>query len=241
MYEFGFGAACTAIRVEETVIGQYTADDEGTIPAYTDDSTVPEGSQTATYAAFVMHIENPRWEGVPFILRAGKALNESKSEIRVQFKKPPGSAMIFPQTDSEGTPREEVVGRNELVIRLQPDQAMYVKFNVQAPGLRGEPVVTEMDLSYKSRYQEKYVALPDAYTFLLLQVLRGDKSSFVREDELRSAWRIFTPLLKAIDSGALPLLKYKARSRGLPEFDQMAQKAGYVHLDNYDWVPPSKL
>lgn len=229
------------MKPEETIIGQYTADDDGKIPAYTDDDTVPDDSRTATYAASVMHIQNPRWEGVPFILRAGKALNETKSEIRVQFKKPPGSSMIFPQTDASGKPLDEVVGRNELVIRLQPDQAMYIKFNVQAPGLRGEPVMTEMDLSYRSRYPDKFVKLPDAYTFLLLQVLRGDKSSFVREDELRSAWRIFTPLLESIDNGEVELLKYKARTRGPAQFDEMALKTGFKHESNYEWVPPSKL
>lgn len=228
------------IKNEDCIIGQYTADDEGEIPAYTDDEGVPDDSQTATFASMVMYVENPRWDGVPFILRAGKALNETKSEIRIQFKRPPGSSKLFPKDDMEGS-QDETVARNELVIRLQPDQAMYVKFNVQAPGLKGDPITSELDLSYKNRYPEEFERLPDAYTFLILQALRGDNASFMRADELRSAWRIFTPLLAAIDDGELPLHKYKAHSRGPPEYDEMAQNAGYKVNTGYEWKPPAKL
>lgn len=233
------------VRKESVIVGQYTADDEGKTPAYTDDDSVPNDSKTATFGAMTLYVNNPRWEGVPFILRAGKALNETKSEIRVQFKRPPGSAMLFPKegTDEvvDGSVGEETVARNELVIRLQPNQAMYVKLNVQAPSLKGEPIVSELDLSYRHRYPQAFERLPDAYTYLILQCLRGDNSSFLRADELRSAWRIFTPLLKAVDAGQLPLHKYKAGSRGPPEFDEMAKKAGYIHSDSYEWQPPAKL
>jgi glucose-6-phosphate 1-dehydrogenase len=230
------------LKPQDCIIGQYTADDEGRTPAYTDDDGVPDTSRTATFASCVLRVQNPRWDGVPFILRAGKALNETKAEIRVQFRRPPGSSMLFPRVDGEaGEVAEETVGRNELVIRLQPDQAMYVKVNVQAPGLRGDPIISELDLSYKSRYPEAFVRLPDAYTFLILQALRGDNSSFMRADELRSAWRIFTPLLRAIDAGELPLHMYKAHSRGPPEYDAMAQGAGYLVNSDYSWQPPAKL
>lgn len=149
--------------------------------------------------------------------------------------------MLFPKEDKDGKAAHESVARNELVIRLQPDQAMYVKFNVQAPGLKGDPIVSELDLSYKDRYPEAFERLPDAYTFLILQCLRGDNSSFLRADELRSAWRIYTPLVNAIDDGELPLHKYKARSRGPPEFDEMTKDAGYILSENYEWHPPAKL
>jgi glucose-6-phosphate 1-dehydrogenase len=228
------------IKKEDCIIGQYTADDKGNTPAYTDDGGVPDDSKTATFSAMVMYINNPRWDGVPFILRAGKALNETKTEIRVQFKRPPGSSMLFPREDIENS-NDETVARNELVIRLQPDQAMYVKFNVQAPGLKGEPITSELDLSYKHRYPEEFVRLPNAYTFLILQALRGDNASFMRADELRSAWKIFTPLLNAIDKEELPLLKYKAGSRGPSEYDDMALKAGFVVNTEYEWHPPAKL
>lgn len=232
---------CVApIKKKDCIIGQYTADDEGKTPGYTDDDGVPDDSKAATYSSMVLYVDNPRWDGVPFILRAGKALNETKSEIRVQFKRPPGSAKLFPK-DTSGTGSTETVARNELVIRLQPDQAMYMKFNVQAPGLRGDPITSELDLSYKTRFPEQFERIPDAYTFLILEALRGNNASFMRADELRSAWKIFTPLLKAIDDGELELKKYKAGTRGPPEADEMAREAGYVLNERYEWRPPAKM
>lgn len=226
------------IKKEDCVIGQYTADDERKTPGYTEDDGVPNDSKTATYSSMILYVENPRWDGVPFILRAGKALNETKSDIRVQFKRPPGSAKLFPK---ESAGNGETVARNELVIQLKPDEAMYMKFNVQAPGLKGDPITTELDLSYKTRFPEMFERIPDAYTFLILEALRGNNASFMRADELRSAWKIFTPLLKAIDDEELDLKMYKAGTRGPPEAYEMARKAGYVVNEGYEWHPPAKL
>lgn len=223
--------AIPPIRVEDCITGQYISDDEGKEPSYTDDDGVPDDSKTPTFAAFVMYINNPRWDGVPFILRAGKALNERKSEVRVQFKRAPGSSLLFPDAGNKGG-----LWRNELVMRLQPNEAVYMKMNIKSPGLAGDPVMSELDLSYKTRFPDKFSDLPDAYTRLMLQVLRGDSSAFVRDDELREAWKIFTPLLHAIDDGAIEPIKYKAFSRGPFEFDQMAEKHGYVYSgEAYDW------
>lgn len=225
--------AIAPIRVEDCVTGQYTADDEGVEEDYTADAGVPNDSKTPTYAAFVMYIDSPRWEGVPFILRAGKALNERKSEVRVQFKKSPGSGLLFPGVGDAHTGLE----RNELVMRLQPNEAVYMKVNIKSPGLAGDPTVSELDLSYKTRFPDKFSTLPDAYTRLILQVLRGDSSAFVRDDELREAWKIFTPLLHAIDGGAIEPIKYKAFSRGPDEFDAMCAQNGYVYGGKaYNWI-----
>lgn len=229
--------AMEPVRVEDCITGQYTADEEGREMDYTADEGVPDDSKTPTFAAFTMFINNPRWEGVPFIMRAGKALNERKSEIRVQFKRAAGSSLLFPGV---GDPSHGVE-RNELVIRLQPDEAVYMKMNIKAPGLAGDPVLSELDLSYRTRYPDKFSTLPDAYTRLILQVLRGDASAFVRDDELREAWKIFTPLLHAVDGGALEPIKYRAFSRGPAEFDEMSGKHGYVFAgDAYQWVPAAE-
>lgn len=224
--------AIREISVKDCITGQYIADDNGIEEDYTSDKGVPEDSKTPTFAAFVLYIDNPRWEGVPFIMRAGKALNERKSEIRVQFKRAAGAPLLFPGIGIKTHGLE----RNELVLRLQPDEAVYLKLNIKSPGLVGDPVLSELDLSYKTRYPDKFSKLPDAYTRLILQVLRGDSSAFVRDDELREAWRIFTPLLHCIDDGVLEPIKYKAFSRGPVEFDQLAAKFGYVYAgDAYKW------
>ncbi|KNA06151.1 hypothetical protein SOVF_183760 [Spinacia oleracea] len=210
--------AVNPIKDEEVVLGQY----EG----YRDDPTVPKTSNTPTFATVVLRIHNERWEGVPFILKAGKALNSRKAEIRVQFKDVPGD--IF---------KCKKQGRNEFVMRLQPSESIYMKLTVKQPGLEMSTVQSELDLSYKQRYQE--VVIPEAYERLILDTIRGDQQHFVRRDELKAAWEIFTPLLHRIDKGQLKSLPYKPGTRGPVEADALLEKAGYVQTHGYIWVPPS--
>ncbi|XP_021741175.1 glucose-6-phosphate 1-dehydrogenase, cytoplasmic-like [Chenopodium quinoa] len=210
--------AVNLIKDEEVVLGQY----EG----YKDDPMVPQTSNTPTFATVILRIHNERWEGVPFILKAGKALNSRKAEIRVQFKDVPGD--IF---------KCEKQGRNEFVMRLQPSEAIYMKLTVKQPGLEMSTVQSELDLSYKQRYQG--VVIPEAYERLILDTIRGDQQHFVRRDELKAAWEIFTPLLHRIDRGSLKSLPYKAGTRGPAEADALLEKAGYTQTHGYIWVPPS--
>ncbi|CAN7128299.1 unnamed protein product [Brassica rapa subsp. narinosa] len=206
------------ITDEEVVLGQY----EG----YRDDPTVPDDSNTPTFATTILRIHNERWEGVPFILKAGKALNSRKAEIRIQFKDVPGD--IF---------RCIKQGRNEFVIRLQPSEAMYMKLTVKQPGLEMQTVQSELDLSYGQRYQG--VSIPEAYERLILDTIKGDQQHFVRRDELKVAWEIFTPLLHRIDKGEVKSIPYKPGSRGPKEADQLLEKAGYLQTHGYIWIPPT--
>ena len=111
------------------MLGQYVASNiegnEESFVGYKDDEGVPKDSKTPTFATAVFYINNERWDGVPFIIKCGKALNEKKAEVRIQFKDQP--ADIFKQTV-----------RNELVIRVQPDEAVYLKMNVKSPGMSFE-------------------------------------------------------------------------------------------------------
>ncbi|XP_024978283.1 glucose-6-phosphate 1-dehydrogenase, cytoplasmic-like [Cynara cardunculus var. scolymus] len=206
------------INDEEVVIGQY----EG----YKDDPTVPKDSNTPTFATMVIRIHNERWEGVPFILKAGKSLNSKKAEIRVQFKDVPGD--IF---------KSKKLGRNEFVIRLQPYEAIYMKLTVKEPGLEMKTALSELDLSYRQRYQD--VVIPEAYERLILDTIRGDQQHFVRRDELKAAWEIFTPYLHKIDKKEVHSVPYKAGSRGPVEADKLAEKVGYVQTHGYVWIPPT--
>ncbi|KAK3023600.1 hypothetical protein RJ639_044060 [Escallonia herrerae] len=201
------------LKDEEVVLGQYDG--------YTEDPTVPDNSNTPTFATMVLRIHNERWEGVPFILKAGKALNSRKAEIRVQFKDVPGQKQ----------------GRNEFVIRLQPSEAMYMKLTVKQPGLEMSTIQSELDLSYGQRYQG--VPIPEAYERLILDTIRGDQQHFVRRDELKAAWEIFTPLLHRIDRGEVKSVSYKPGSRGPVEADQLLERAGYVQTHGYIWIPPT--
>ncbi|CAI0457271.1 unnamed protein product [Linum tenue] len=206
------------IKDEEVVLGQYHG--------YRDDSKVPDHSNTPTFASIILRIHNERWEGVPFILKAGKALSSKKADIRVQFKDVPGD--IF---------NCEKQGRNEFVMRLQPSEAMYMKLAVKQPGLEMSTVQSELDLSYKQRYHG--VTIPDAYERLLLDTIHGDQQHFVRRDELKAAWDIFTPLLHRIDIGELKPISYQQGSRGPAEADELLLRAGYIRTHGYRWIPPA--
>lgn len=213
------------IKLDNALLGQYVGDVDGKKPGYLDDDSLKnKESQTPTFAALALFIENERWEGVPFVLKAGKALNEAKVEVRIQFKNVAGN--LYDDT-----------ARNELVIRIQPKESVYMKFNSKQPGLSYQTIQTDLDLSYHDRYTD--LAIPDAYESLILDVLRNDHSNFVRDDELEASWKIFTPLLHAIDDPQqhLPLVTYPYGSRGPQELNAFVEKFGYdrSNSDAYTW------
>ena len=117
------------IRVEDVVVGQYAAVERagGKSKSYLDDPTVPKGSKCPTFAAVALRIDNPRWDGVPFLMKAGKALDKRYAEVRLQFRPVPGS--LYRSHDCESGCLS-----NELVIRIQPDEAIYLTVNNKAPG-----------------------------------------------------------------------------------------------------------
>ncbi|XP_054905636.1 glucose-6-phosphate 1-dehydrogenase-like isoform X2 [Poeciliopsis prolifica] len=214
-------------NMADVVLGQYVGDPRGEGDAklgYLDDPTVPKGSCTPTFATAVLYVQNERWDGVPFILRCGKALNERKAEVRLQFTNVPGD--IF----------ADHCQRNELVVRVQPDEAVYLKMMTKRPGVFMSPEETELDLTYKSRY--KNVKLPDAYERLILDVFCGNQMHFVRSDELREAWRIFTPLLHQIEAANKQPIPYTYGSRGPSESDHLIQRVGFRYEGTYKWVQP---
>ncbi|EFO23532.1 glucose-6-phosphate dehydrogenase [Loa loa] len=216
------------VKMEDVVLGQYVGDPKATngeaCYGYRDDKDVPQDSVTPTYALAVLKVNNERWDGVPFILRCGKALNESKAEVRIQFKEVSGN--IYP---------EGQLKRTELVIRVQPNEAVYIKLMSKKPGMGFSVEETELDLTYGYRYKD--VRLPDAYERLFLEVIMGSQIDFVRTDELEQSWRIFTPLLKQIENERTEPAKYVFGSRGPTEADEMMIKHGFVFSGTYKWVP----
>ncbi|KAH3669412.1 hypothetical protein OGAPHI_001533 [Ogataea philodendri] len=208
---------------KNVLVGQYTKSEDGTKPGYLDDETVDPKSKCVTFACLTLEVDNERWQGVPVILRAGKALNDGKVEIRVQFRE-----------NSNGMFKD--INRNELVIRVQPDEAMYMKMNTKVPGINTGIAVTELDLSYKSRYSHFYI--PEAYESLIRDCLRGDHSNFVRDDELDISWALFTPLLNYLEGPDAPTPEpYAYGSRGPAGLREYLTKNGYVYQDRsiYQW------
>lgn len=158
---------------------------------------------------------------MPFILRCGKALNERKAEVRIQYRDVPGD--IF----------HGAAVRNELVLRVQPGEAIYCKVMTKTPGMSFKLEETELDLTYNTRY--KNARLPDAYERLILDVFVGSQMHFVRTDELAEAWRIFTPLLHAIETEKPTPIPYAYGSRGPKEGDELLAQNNFVYTGRYKW------
>jgi len=195
---------------ENIVIGQYKG--KGDQPGYREDRTVPEDSLTPTFAACALKIKNRRWDGVPFLLMCGKGLDERVAEIRIQFHEVPANLYTFASV----TP-------NELVIRVQPNESIYFKIMNKVPGYGDRLTESQLDFTYKSKYSTR---IPDAYERLLFNVLRGDETDFVAEEELRISWKIFSPLLHELEEKHVAPELYQFGSKGPDSLHYLAAKYG---------------
>ncbi|KAI9304191.1 glucose-6-phosphate dehydrogenase [Cunninghamella echinulata] len=215
------------VELKDTLIGQYVAakggeEEKKDKPSYVDDEAVPKDSITPTFATTVLWVDNERWQGVPFILKSGKALDVKKGEVRIQFKRAPGNLY------------SDVV-RNELVIGIEPDECVYMKFNNKTPGLSVDPIVTDLNLTYKDRY--KNLNIPKPYESLFLDVMLGNHANFVRDDELVAAWKIFTPVLQQLEKEKVKPEPYEFGSRGPDKENEFMERYGVERLSStsYSW------
>lgn len=197
----------------DTIRGQYRG--------YRAEPGVREDSQAATFAAVKLHIDNWRWQGVPFYLRSGKAMSCGTTQIVVQFRQPP--YMLF-----EGGPRD---GRdsNRLLIQIQPAEGIQLLFQTKVPDAGMQLRMT--DLSF--RFRDKFAApMPEAYERLLLDAINGDASLFTRADEVESAWSIVDPIQAAWDNGANPPLRiYEPELWGPVESMEWMEQQGRSWFD----------
>ncbi|KAG0171706.1 Glucose-6-phosphate 1-dehydrogenase [Apophysomyces sp. BC1034] len=202
------------IVAKDSLLGQYTSANGK--PGYLEDDTLEnKKSNTPTFASLVLWIDNERWNGVPFILTAGKALDEAKVDIRIQFR----NLVDSPYRN---------IAHNELILRVQPDEGVHIRFNNKEPGLSEHIFQASMDHVYKQ--QHKDLKIPDAYETLILDVLRNNPSNFVRDDELIAAWKIFTPLLHKIDQAdSIKVHSYAYGSHGPELLEKFV--SGYVSQD----------
>ena len=173
--------------VEEAVFGQYRAGDiEGSgVLGYHDEPGVPEDSATPTFVALRMAIANWRWQGVPFLLRTGKRLPKKVTEVAVVFRDPPTHLFRLLQGADE-------VHGDVLRITIQPHEGFHLGFDVKKPGEAFE--LSKQSLEF--RYKDAFEAIPDAYETLLADVVLGDQTLFVRNDEVEASWALYTPLLR---------------------------------------------
>jgi glucose-6-phosphate 1-dehydrogenase len=156
---------------------------------------VKPSSRTATFAAVKLHIDNWRWQGVPFYLRSGKAMSCRTTQIVVQFHEPPH--MLFPGA------LEGRCGSNRLVIQVQPAEGIQLHFQTKVPDAGMKLRQTDLDFEFSREYRGM---LPEAYERLLLDALQGDASLFARADEVEAAWAICDPILEEWQRSNQPIL-----------------------------------
>lgn len=204
------------ITLENLVTGQYAAGEVrgGRHAGYLEEEDIPSDSLTPTFAMAVLHVRNRRWDGVPFLIRAGKGMNARMTEIRVRFRPVPGN--IFSQAAGH-------LSNNELIIRVQPDAAITFRIVNKVPGLDIRLEESNLDLQYASAFP---VHIPDAYECLLLDVLQGDRSLFIRADELEAAWDIFTPVLHELEEKRIQPRPYAFGSGGPEAAQALAARYG---------------
>jgi glucose-6-phosphate 1-dehydrogenase len=202
----------TPIRREDVVFGQYARGrvKEEDVPAYREEKGVSPTSGTETFAALRVHVDNWRWQGVPFYLRAGKRLARRLTEVVINFRRPP--VWLFqPMGHCE-------LHSNTLRLTIQPNEGFELLFDVKVPG---KPMTLER-LPLDFFYNEKFSRLPEAYQTLLLDVVEGDQTLFVHADEVSAAWQLVDPLL----DGTVPVLPYEAGTWGPTEADALLAHRG---------------
>ena len=190
----------SAVRVPadidaHTARGQYAAGWQGSEPVigYLEEDGIPADSVTETYAAITLEVDSRRWAGVPFYLRAGKRLGRRVTEIAVVFKK-------APHLPFESTATEEL-GHNALVVRVQPDEGITLRFGSKVPGTAMEVRDVTMDFGYGHAFTE---SSPEAYERLILDVLLGDPPLFPRHEEVDLSWQILDPIIARWEASGQP-------------------------------------
>jgi glucose-6-phosphate 1-dehydrogenase len=183
------------------------------VVAYRAEQDVPPDSNAESYAAVRLGIDTRRWAGVPFYVRTGKRLPRRVTEIAVLFKKAPH--LPFSHTDTEE------LGHNQLVIRVQPDEGVTLKFGSKVPGSMMEVRDVAMDFLYGEAFTE---SSPEAYERLILDVMLGDATLFPRNEEVESSWRVIDPL-EAFWQNHPPEL-YRAGEWGPKLADEMLARDG---------------
>jgi len=196
--------------------GQYAAGWQGgvQVPGYLEEEGIPADSITDTYAAIELAVDTRRWAGVPFFLRTGKRLPSRMSEIALIFQRAPH--LPFAATDTEE------LGQNALVIRVQPDEGVTIRFGSKVPGSAMEVRDVNMDFAYGGAFTE---SSPEAYERLLLDVLIGDPPLFPRQEEVELSWTILDPIEEFWASAGQPE-QYPAGSDGPASADALVARTG---------------
>jgi glucose-6-phosphate 1-dehydrogenase len=203
--------------IEEFVVrGQYGPGTVlgDTVPGYHEEPGVDPNSATETFAALKLYFDNWRWAGVPFYLRSGKRLQKHVTEIAIQFKEVP--QRLFNDSDAPLQP-------NVLVIRIQPNEGISLRFGAKLPGQALRIRSVNMDFRYGSSFGVKP---PEAYERLLLDCMLGDSTLYARRDMVERGWEIVTPILEAWKKPAPDFPNYESGSWGPQAAFELIERDG---------------
>jgi glucose-6-phosphate 1-dehydrogenase len=185
------------------------------VPGYREEPEVDPQSETETFVAGRFTIDDWRWSGVPFYLRAGKRMPKRATEIAIQFKEVP--LRLFRESTGDPAP-------NVLAMRIQPDEGIMLRFAAKVPGLGLDVRSVNMDFAYGTSFA---VDSPDAYETLILDALLGDASLFTRSDEVEAAWSVVTPIIGAwADLPAPHFPDYAAGTWGPDAANELMERDG---------------
>jgi glucose-6-phosphate 1-dehydrogenase len=206
--------AIKPVDVEHTVRARYTAGmAEGKeVPGYLQEEGVPDESQTETYAALRLEVDNWRWAGIPIYMRTGKRLARKITEIAITLK--PVPHLAFESVGSIG------VQPNQLVLTMQPNEGVSLSLGAKIPGTRMRIRPVNMEFLYGTAFLSQS---PEAYERLILDAMRGDATLFTRDDEVEAQWRVIEPILVAWGEGRPPLVEYAAGSAGPEEANALLE------------------
>src|SRR5438067_3814787 len=191
------------------------------VAGYREEEGVDPHSTTETYVAMKLKVDNWRWAGVPVYVRTGKRLPKRVTEVAMQFHRVPH--LPFRARQARG------LGPNALVLRIQPDEGITLRFGAKVPGQSFEVRSVSMDFLYGAAFAEETA---DAYERLLLDAFTGDPTLFIRADEVEQAWRICDPILGAWASDEVPVARYDAGTWGPEEADRL------IEADGRQWRRP---
>jgi glucose-6-phosphate 1-dehydrogenase len=184
------------------------------VPGYREETGVSPHSQTETYVAMKLKIDNWRWAGVPFYIRTGKCLPKRATEVAMQFHSVPHLPFAIRQG----------LAPDALVLRIQPDEGITLRFGAKVPGQSFRVRSVSMDFFYGAAFMEE---TPEAYERLILDALLGDPTLFIRSDEVEYAWKICDPILSAWNDGRASLARYEAGTWGPKEADDLLKTEGH--------------
>jgi len=179
------------------------------VAGYRDEPDVAENSVTETYAAAKFYIDNWRWRGVPFFLRTGKRMSENLSLVAIRFRQPP--QLLFHELGAAH------IDPNWVLLSIQPTECMHIELHAKEPGLGMNTRIVRLNASYR----ETRATTMEAYKTLLLDVIEGDRSLFLRFDEVEWAWRVVDPILREWQRTRDFIVPYPAGTWGPREADRL--------------------